>query len=150
MAAKEVWVLVADAAGARVLRADREGRRLELLRTHSHPEGRAKPSDLVADRPGRSFDSSHTGARHAMEPDTELKRAELRRFAHRLAVDLDAAVATDSFDELVIVAADRLLGEIRDVLPQRVAARVRQEVGKDLAGLDLAPLAERLAPVLWP
>ena len=85
MAAKEVWVLVADAAGARVLRAHREDRRLEPLRTYSHPEGRAKPSDLVSDRPGRSFESGHTGARHAMEPDTELKRAELRRFVHRLA-----------------------------------------------------------------
>ena len=150
MAAKEIWVLVADAASARVLRADREGRRLELLRTHAHPEGRAKPSNLVSDRPGRSFESGHTGARHAMEPDTELKRAELRRFVHRLASELDAAALADSFDQLVIVAADRVLGELRHALPPRVAARICQEIDKDLAGLDDAQLAERLAPVLWP
>jgi Protein required for attachment to host cells len=58
MAKTETWVLVADAAGARVLRADAETRRLELLRTYPHEEGRAKPSDLVADRPGRSFEST--------------------------------------------------------------------------------------------
>ena len=56
MAKKETWVLVADAAGARLLRADAETHRLELLRTYPHEEGRAKPSDLVVDRPGRSFE----------------------------------------------------------------------------------------------
>ena len=85
-----------------------------------------------------------------MEPDTELKRAELRRFVHRLASELDAAALADSFDQLVIVAADRVLGELRNALPPRVAARICQEIDKDLAGLEGAQLVERLAPVLWP
>jgi protein required for attachment to host cells len=85
-----------------------------------------------------------------MEPDTELKRAELRRFVHRLASELDAAALTDSFDQLVIVAADRVLGEMRSALSPRVASRISQQIEKDLAGLDDAQLAERLAPVLWP
>jgi hypothetical protein len=40
MARKETWVLVADAAGARVLRYA-ETRRLDLLRTYPHEEARA-------------------------------------------------------------------------------------------------------------
>ena len=36
------------------------------------------------------------------------------------------------------------------VPPQRVKARVRQEIGKDLAGLEIHPLTEHLAPDLWP
>ena len=150
MTTPEVWVLVADAAGARVLRADRAEHRLELLRTHTHPAGRAKPSERVTDRAGRSFDSTHAGGRHAMEPDTDLRRAELRRFAHQLASELDQAAVSGSFDQLVIVAGDRMLGELRDALPQRVKARVRQEIGKDLAGLEIHPLTEHLAPDLWP
>jgi protein required for attachment to host cells len=150
MAKTETWVLVADAAGARVLRADAETRRLELLRTYPHQEGRAKPSDLVVDRPGRSFDSNRAGGRHAMEPDTDVKRAELHRFAHELAGELDAAAAADRFHNLVIVAGPRLMGELRRALPERVAVRIRHEIGKDLAGLDVPQLATQIAPVLWP
>ena len=125
MAVKKVWVLIADAAGARVLRADREGRRLELLRTTR--TRRVAPNQAVWSRtvPVEPR-SSHTGARHAMEPDTDLKRAELRRFVHRLATELDAAASAGSFDQLVIVAADRVLGELRNALPPRVAARICQ------------------------
>ena len=56
MAKKRVRVLVANAAGARMLRADAETRKLELLRSYPHLAGRAKAGDLVTDRPGRSFE----------------------------------------------------------------------------------------------
>ena len=149
MAKKETWVLVADAAGARLLRADAETHRLELLRTYPHEEGRAKPSDLVVDRPGRSFDSSRTGGRHAMEPDTDVKRAELRRFVHELAGELDEAALTNKFDDLVVVAGPRLMGELRRALPDQVAIRIRHEIGKDLASLDVPQLTTEVGCVLW-
>ena len=150
MTTKVTWVLVADAAGARLLRADAASRSLAVERTYRHEAGRARPSELVEDRPGRSFDSSHAGGRHAMEPDTDLKRAELRRFVRELAGVLDEAAAADRFDELVVCAGPQLLGELREALPPRVTARVRHELGKDLAGLDVPQLAPHLAPVLWP
>jgi protein required for attachment to host cells len=150
MKTEEIWVLVADAAGARLLRADRVTHRLELIRSEVHNKGRQKPHELVSDRPGRSFDSSHAGGRHSMEPDTDLKRAELHRFVHHLAQELDQAVGAGKLDGLVVVMAPRMLGELRAALSQRVTARVRQEIGKDLAGLDLHDLTEHLAADLWP
>jgi protein required for attachment to host cells len=150
MMTRETWVVVADGAGARLLRAHRPTRRLELLREERHPEGRAKPSDLVSDRPGRSLDSSHAGQRHAMEPDTDPRRVELHRFVQHLARELEAASSAAAFDSLVLVAAPRVLGELRSVLPPSVAGRVEQEVAKDLAGFDLKDLEKHLAPFLWP
>lgn len=150
MTKRVTWVLVADAAGARVLRADAVARRLELVRTFRHEEGRMKPGTLVTDRPGRSFDSSHAGGRHAMEPDTDLKRAELQRFVRELADELDAFAADDSFDDLVLVAGPRLLGELRRALPDRVAGRVRDTIGKDLGRLELPELMPHIEAVLWP
>ena len=79
-----------------------------------------------------------------MEPDTALKRAELRRFVHELAGELEASAGT--FDDLIIVAGPRMLGEIRQALTDRVAATVRKEIGKDLAGLDVPTLTVELAP----
>ena len=151
MTTPEVWVLVADAAGARVLRADRAEHRLELLRTHTHPAGRAKPSERVTDRAGRSFNfdpcrrPARDGAGHGPQAG---RAAPLRASA-----GLRAAPGRRERElrpELVIVAGDRMLGELRDALPQRVKARVRQEIGKDLAGLEIHPLTEHLAPDLWP
>jgi protein required for attachment to host cells len=145
----DLWVLVANAGSAWLLRADARHRRLEPIQGETHAAGRRKPGDLVSDRAGRSFDSSHGGARHAMEPDTDLKRAELRRFVLHLAHELDQAALAGRYAGLVLVAEPRMLGELRSTLPKHVAERVTMEVHKDLAGLDLAQLAERLEPELW-
>lgn len=149
MRGAETWVLVADAARARLLRADRAERRFHLLREETHDAGRAKAGEIMADRPGRSLDSSRTGARHAMEPDTDPRRVEQHRFAALIARALAAAEASGRFDELVLVAEPRMLGELRQALPERVAARVSREIGKDLAGLDAPELEGRLAGLLW-
>lgn len=148
MRTEETWVLVADAARALLLRAGPADGPLELLEELAHPEGRAKPGELVEDKPGRSFDSARTGGRHAMEPDTDPQRAELHRFVRRLAAALDEAAGAGRFHRLVLVAGPRLLGELRDALPERVRGMVTREVGKDLAGLDLPELRERLSSVL--
>lgn len=146
----ETWVLVADAAGARVLRALAGKPAFELVSEETHEEGRAKPGELVSDRPGRSLDSTHAGGRHAMEPDTDLRRAELQRFVRRLAAMLDTAAGAGRFDELVLVAPPRFLGELRAALPERAAGRVRREIDKDLAHLGEAELQRRLADLLGP
>lgn len=145
-----VWILAANAAAAHLFRADRVARRLELVRSEPHEAGRAKPSERLTDRPGRSFDSTRAGGRHAMEPDTDPRRAELHRFALQLATELDEAAAADRFARLVLVAPPRVLGELRHALPDRVAARVEREIDKDLAGLEPRRLEQALAELLWP
>jgi protein required for attachment to host cells len=149
MKGPETWVLVADASRARLLRADRAARCVHLIREEEHAASRAKAGELMADRQGRSLDSSHTGSRHAMEPDTAPKRVEKRRFAALLMDELDAAAASGGFDELVLVAEPRMLGELRKVLSDRVAARVGREVAKDLAGLEGPLLEKRLVELVW-
>ena len=150
MKGPETWVLVADAARARLLRADRTERRFHLIREEAHAASRAKAGELMADRQGRSFESSHSGSRHALEPDTDPKLVEKRRFSAELADELDAAAAADRFDRLVLVAEPRMLGLLRQELPERVADRLELEIAKDLAGLEGPALDEQLAGLLWP
>jgi protein required for attachment to host cells len=63
--------------------------------------------------------------------------------------ELDPAAASGGFDELVLVAEPRMLGELRKVLSDRVAARVEREIAKDLAGLEGPLLEKRLVELVW-
>lgn len=147
---RETWVLVTDAADARLFRADRSDGRLELLREERNERGRAKGRDLLADRPGRTFDSSGLGGRHAMEPDTDPRRVERHRFALHLAAELDTAASAGKYDALVIVAPPAMIGELRGALSSHVTERLEHEIAKDLAGFDLPELEARLADLLRP
>jgi protein required for attachment to host cells len=149
MSSRVVWVLVTDSAAARLFRADRSSRSLELLREESHPASRAKTSELTTDHQGRSFESDHRSGRHGMEPPTDPKRTEKHRFAVHLAGELDKAVDGGQVDELFLVAPPLMLGELREALTDRARAHVVGELDKDLAPFNAHDLTERLAALLW-
>lgn len=150
MPGSETWVLVADGARARLFRADRRNRSLELVEEEDSSAARAKAADIVTDRPGRHFDGNTLGQRSAMEPSTDPKQLEKRRFARHLASRLGEARRAGRFDDLVIVAAPQTLGDLRAELPPAVASHVTAEIDKDLTGGSPAELGRHLAPVLWP
>jgi protein required for attachment to host cells len=54
----------------------------------------------------------------------------------------------DKFDELILVAPRRSLGELRTLLSEGVLARVRREVAKELTKVTRADLYRQLAPDL--
>jgi protein required for attachment to host cells len=144
------WVLVADGARARLFRADRKARRLQLLWEEESPAARSKTSDLVSDQPGRAMDASGVGQRSAMEAPTDPKRLEKTRFAQHLRDVLAAAEGAGQFHSLVLVAAPQTLGDLRDSLPPAVSGRIEHELAKDLTWVPPHELERHLAPVLWP
>jgi protein required for attachment to host cells len=107
---------VADESRAVIFQ--RKGRRTpldELMRLQNET-ARMKSGDLLADRDGRSFDS-HGQGRHAVEKENaDPKRQAALVFAKDLAVRIVKAGHKDDFDELVLIAAPRFLGLLRDAL----------------------------------
>lgn len=150
MPKRKLWVVVADGARARIFRANGDTHRFEPVLEELYEPARLKGSELLADRPGRTFDSSHDKGRHAMEPDTDPKRVEKEKFAYRLAALLEDALNREEYRELVLAAAPRMLGDLREALSARVRERVVAELDKDLTPLPQAELEERLRPVIWP
>jgi protein required for attachment to host cells len=150
MPKRKLWVVVADGARARIFRANGETHRLEPVHEELYEPARMKGADLLADRPGRTFDRSRDQGRHAMEPDTDPKRVEKEKFAFRLADLLEDALNRDQYAELVLAAAPRMLGDLRDTLSPRVRERIVAELDKDLTTLPQPELEERLRPVIWP
>jgi protein required for attachment to host cells len=142
------WVLIADGARARLLA---QGRPFDPLKPALDQEeltgSTAQSKEIGTDRPGRSFDSAGQG-RHAMAPPTDPQRYAKFSFARELAERLEDAVHEGRFDRLVLVAAPKTLGDLRELLPAPVKARVVAEIDKDLTHVPARELRKHLGSVL--
>ena len=98
--------------------------------------------------PGRTFSASRNGVRHAFEPPHDYHKLEKHRFMATLADALDDACGRRAFDDLILVAPRRSLGELRGLLSKRVQGSVRQEVAKDLTNEPPSLLRRRLQSFL--
>ncbi|MCS7267500.1 MAG: host attachment protein [Geminicoccaceae bacterium] len=141
---RTMWVVVADGARARIFQGDPRVGGLELVMPELFGRGREKGSELLADRPGRSVDSSHVGNRHAMEPSTDPKEVEKLRFARELAEKLEEANNAGRFARLMLVAPPKMMGELRELLSEKVKEKVVREVEKDLTWVSVHELPEHL------
>jgi protein required for attachment to host cells len=90
-----------------------------------------KSGELLADKPGRTFDSVGAG-RHAKENQTDPHRHRKRDFAGRVVDQLRRAMLAERFDRLVLVAPPAFLGDLRQKLPKDLKAKVADEITLDL------------------
>jgi protein required for attachment to host cells len=132
-----VWIVVADAARARILSC--EGRAchgLKDVEAFSHSESRAQNQDLVSDRQGRGWASASGDARHAMDEPTDPAQHERERFARAVAERLKTAHHQGVFKHLAIIASPSFLGVLREVLDRQVAHMIRAEVAKNVVKVE--------------
>lgn len=146
---KKTWIVIADGMHARILRQDRRGAPLApaLDRELYEPAVNAYSRDLGSDAPGRAFDSAASG-RHAMEPRTDPKTHEKQLFARRVAELINDAALRKSFDQLVLVAPPKTLGELRTQLGENAKRLIIGELDRDLVKTPVPELPEHLADVL--
>ncbi len=146
----KTWVVVADGARARIFCPDRKLGKLVPAGPSDlvSPASRQRTRDLKSDRPGRGFSAARSGARHAYEPPHDYHKLEKHRFMATLASVLEDACGRGSFDDLILVAPRRSLGELRGLLAKPVLECVSHEVAKDLAGEPPSSLRRRLQPLL--
>jgi protein required for attachment to host cells len=130
----------------RVVVADeREANFFDLANAQSAPAARGAlqneaagqhDRELETDRPGRRFGGTD-GNRHAVGGERSTKRHEMEQFAREVARALDGARTRNEFDRLVLIAAPRMLGLLRDALPSPCRSVVAAEVAKDFVHHDL-------------
>jgi len=144
MKQKTIWLLTADASRARILETHRvlaDGGFQQIAAF----DNALQPSHAIgSDRPGRSFDSSHGGQRHAMAPKHDLHKEQKMRFADWLAGELNAAALAGKYERLAIAAPPVMLGEIRAALDAHAAPRLFLSIAKDLMHVGLDDLAAHL------
>ncbi|MCK6454243.1 MAG: host attachment protein [Alphaproteobacteria bacterium] len=144
-----MWILVADAARARVFRLERPGSRLAPALDRELVADNVPSHELASDRPGRSFDSAGQG-RHAMEPPTDPKRYEKQRFARQVVELLDAQRRHNAFARLAVVAAPQMLGDLRAAMADELRKIVELEIAKDFSKLSSDQIEQHLQELTEP
>jgi len=137
------WFVVADAGRAEALVKRRGESGYDSVRTWENPLAHLKAHELGDDKPGRAFESS-SARRSAMEPRETPKEASEHDFARELAAALDAAVPGGEAQRIVLIAAPRLLGDLRPLLSRAVQGAIAAEHAKDYTRLPRADLFARL------
>lgn len=141
------WILIADASRAKVLLYRGPGHKLKTVEGMSLAFDHKQASDILSDKPGRSFES--IGAtRHAVSPRSDPERLEEKRFAHEIAERLDTEARNASFERLIVVAPPTMLGDLRQALTPRLTHLLGATLDKDLTKTPEAKLAAHLASVL--
>jgi len=150
------WILIADGGRARLLEQDRKSRTFNPVSEREFVGSTAQSKEIASDRPGRSFDSAGRGqsgdasahGRHAMEPSSDPQRHAEYEFARDLSDHLEKAANRHRFDHLVLVAAPKILGDLRNLLPKTVHGKIVAEVSKDLTKIPTRDLGRHLDPHL--
>lgn len=148
--AAQIWVVVTDGAHARFLTPNRRISRLLPAGPADifFAGAKTRTSDLKSDRPGRSFSSSRSGRRHAVEPKHDYHKLQKHKLSAAVADVLSGARAKRDFDDLIIVAPRRSIGEIRSLLPEHVRGCLREEIAKDLTKSPPTELLSRIKPAI--
>ncbi len=141
---KTIWITVADGARARFFRSNPGGTRIEPALDVELVADRRPSREIDADRPGRTKDRMAQG-RHALEPEVDAHEHARQAFAREIAEVLDEHRKQNDFDELVIIAPPKMLGYLREAMPEPLKKLVRREVDKDLTKLGAHELPQRLA-----
>ena len=94
--------------------------------------------------------TDEAGRRHGVGPgrsayeETDFHQLEKDRFAHEAAEMLKRLALRNGFDELVVVAPPKTLGELRKHYPKEVEKRLLAEVPKDLTNLPVQEIEKVL------
>ena len=147
MKPQKTWILIADGARARIVLNEGVGKGIKAIDKMIFQQESQEVRDIMADKPGRTFDSAGQG-RHAMAYSSDPKRENERNFAKFLADILNKESNKGSFDRLVITAAPKTLGDIRDALSGTTQQKGHSEIAKDFTQLPNDDLVNKLKDVL--
>ena len=104
-------------------------------------------SARYADAPG-----SQQGARgmagHGFERPTSERRQRRESFAAHVIDETDRIFHANGYDRLIVAAAPKMLGALRDDMPDALKSVVRAELDKDLVKTPLLELPDHLDDVL--
>lgn len=134
-----VRIVVADQSEASFYELEQAGMPPKLVQRLEDAQAHLHDRDLKSDRPGRVFDhapaqGSRRGAvaHHSTGGERSPRKVEARRFARRVADELDQAWLQHRYDRLVVMAPPTFLGLLREQMPPSLQSVLTATIDKDL------------------
>lgn len=144
---KKTWIVIADGARARIFLNEGPGKGLVPALDYDLLGDTRKSHEIGSDRPGVSFSSAGPG-RHAMAPSTDPQQHAQHEFIRHVAQAIKEGMNTHAFEQLILVAPPKALGDLRAMLDHNAAKLVKSELHKDLTHLNPHQLAGHLQEVI--
>ncbi len=136
-------VLVSDGRRARLLRNQGSPRNPELVMEQAIDRVNPPTREQGTDRPGRLHGSD--GVSKSAIEQTDWHELEEKRFAADIAEMLYQLGHAGEFDELVVVAPPKMLGDLRAKFHQEVSQAVVAEVPRDLTNYSVPEISKLLS-----
>jgi protein required for attachment to host cells len=136
-------VLIADGKKARLLRNKGNALHVDFRTERELAQENLPMREQGTDKPGRYLSADRV-SRSAVE-QTDWHQQTEERFAAQISNLLYGMAHAHTFDHLVVIAAPKVLGNLRAAFHPEVATRVLAEVAKDLTSVSTHDLAKRLS-----
>jgi protein required for attachment to host cells len=142
------WVIVGDSARARFYKTKDATSDFQEFQTLIHNESRMQEQALISDRSGNTHDTAGL-SRFNINPDQNTKQKESEKFAHEIASYLEKSRTENKFSQLVVVAAPKFLGQLRNVLSDSCKKMIVSEYDKNISHIRTIDLRSHLPSKLW-
>ena len=149
-------VLVADGRKLLFFRNEGDADYLKLEVEEERKDENPKASEQGTDEPGRTFSGAQggdprsgglgatVGTAHSAYSETDFHQLEEDRFAHDAAEMLKEKALANQFEQLIVVAPPKTLGELRKHYHKEVESRIAGEIPKDLTNLPVPEIEKVL------
>jgi protein required for attachment to host cells len=139
------WVLVADGGTARVYRTtgETDTHRAWLEGVEGGEFTRLDP-DHLASQSGKDMSRANGNSGHGIIDHEQVKRQAEVEFISAVLSWIGKGPHLHAFDQLVIVAPARTLGEIRKAMPSGLSGKIHREINGDLTKLPIKELERRV------
>lgn len=159
-----IWALIADSKTARIYEIRKANRIISLSSSRKHPAFEERPEfelmtvpdgtltspsiedyELGHGRRGTTVNADN-GARNTYEPQGDIREELKRQFARAIAMKLKQSWQEKSFDQLIMAAPAKMIGELREQLPSRI--HIAAVLPRDLMAYDQKALLDHLQDTL--
>jgi protein required for attachment to host cells len=137
------WIVVCDGGKAIILQNHGDEKFPDLRTKETYEHAVPLTREIGTASPGRVQPSVGT-ARSAVE-QAAWHTQEERSFLENLVRRLDKAIAAGEVRDLIIIAAPRALGVLRQVYSHAVRKAIRLELGKDYVRMPISEIEMQLA-----
>lgn len=137
------WVVVCDGRKALILRNAGDAKFPNLQTQETHEDSNPRTQEQGSDRPGRVHESAGTGRSAVAQTDWHDQNEQA--FLVKLAKRLDQAVASGEAHKLIMIAAPRALGMVREAYSPAVRKAVKEEIAKDYVNRPVHEIEKLIA-----